>query len=1215
MELTREEESAVEEFREGEMTARLFEIPVLLDGIHSVRALFDGGSAPYGLIDESTARRLNLPRIPLKRKVGIISFGEYTDARVEEVVYTSLDVGGHRQKRVYFYVVPKLVGEAVIIGRPWFKSQKAYLDPEDNLVIQSSGIKINIDASRKDMDCRHVSAVAFTRLAKGKYYRTAGVFAASMADINRALAVTKKEILKPRLPLELQQYAAVFERKLAEVLPPLRGSGVDHKIELIPDQDGRQPDLPFGPLYRMSREELLVLRKTLTEHLDKGFIRVSSSPAAAPVLFVKKGNGGLRFCCDYRALNRLTKKDRYPLPLIRETLAGISKAKWYTKLDIISAFHNIRIAEGDEWKTAFRTRYGLFEWLVTPFGLTNAPSTFQKYINWALREYLDVFCSAYVDDILIYSDGTREEHIGHVKKVLQRLEEAGLRADIDKSEFFVKKTKYLGFIIEVGEGIRMDPRKVQAIQEWAPPKSVKGVRGFIGFANFYRQFIPHFSKLVGPLQALTTKDSTSKPFNFTMEAKEAFDNLKQAFISDQVLAQWDFDLDTVLETDSSGWCLGATLSQISKEGILRPVAFFSKKMSPAECNYEIYDKELLAIIRALEEWRPQLRGVKQFKIITDHKNLEYFMTTRTLSERQVRWSHLLSQFSFTIAYRPGKQGGLPDALTRREQDLPAGKEDERLAYRRMQLLGKHQCEKEVIPEALAQVNAIQPREGPALEDLWTSAMETDMVYQKLAEALRDGAQRFPTELGIRVSVSDCSLVDGQLLYRNRRWVPEGEPLRTGLIQRMHDSPLSGHPGKEGTLFLMRREYFWPGMDADVKRFVRNCRSCGRNTVWRDRRKGLLKPLPIPEQKWQEISIDFMVGLPESQGCTNLLVIVDRLGKGIELVPMKDITSESLAWAMIDRVIGNHGLPRAITSDRGTQIIKGMWNEICKILNIEQRRSTAFHPETDGGTERVNQRVQAYVRHFVDYAQSDWALLMPMAKLAINNQDASSTGISPFFLDHGYHARTGTELDLPPLHEDIKTARNPQEIAEATIAKLTEALSFAQAMMASSQELQERQANLHRDPSWAYKVGDKVWLDLRHMRVDRPCKKFAEQHAIFTVIKVISSHAYKLDTPEGTRSVFHTMYLRPASCDPFPSQAVDDTQPPPILVDDEPEWEVQEILQERLKRGRGRGGPTRKEYLVKWTGYAIPTWTDASNMEETAALDAYIAKQALAGREG
>jgi hypothetical protein len=1215
MELTREEESAVEEFKEGEMTTRLFEIPVLLDGIHSVRALFDGGSAPYGLIDESTARRLNLPRIPLKRKVGIISFGEYTDARVEEVVYTSLDVGGHRQKRVYFYVVPKLVGEAVIIGRPWFKSQKAYLDPEDNLVIQSSGIKINIDAARKDMDCRHVSAVAFTRLAKGKHYRTAGIFAVSMADINRALAVTKKEIPKPRLPLELQQYAAVFERKLAEVLPPLRGPGVDHKIELIPDQDGRQPDLPFGPLYGMSREELLVLRKTLTEYLDKGFIRVSSSPAAAPVLFVKKPNGGLRFCCDYRALNRLTKKDRYPLPLIRETLAGISKAKWYTKLDIISAFHNIRIAEGDEWKTAFRTRYGLFEWLVTPFGLTNAPSTFQRYINWALREYLDVFCSAYVDDILIYSDGTREEHISHVKKVLQRLEEAGLRADIDKSEFLVKKTKYLGFIIEVGEGIRMDPRKVQAIQEWAPPKSVKGVRGFIGFANFYRQFIPHFSKLVGPLQVLTTKDSMSKPFNLTMEAREAFDNLKQAFMSDQVLAQWDFDLDTVVETDSSGWCLGAALSQISKEGILRPVAFFSKKMSPAECNYEIYDKELLAIIRALEEWRPQLRGVKQFKIITDHKNLEYFMTTRTLSERQVRWSHLLSQFNFTIAYRPGKQGGLPDALTRREQDLPAEKEDERLAYRRLQLLGKHQCEEGVIPEALAQINVIQPKEGPALEDLWTSTTETDMVYQRLAEALRDSAPRFPTELGIRVSVSDCSLVDGQLLYRNRRWVPEGEPLRTGLIQRMHDSPLSGHPGKEGTLFLMRREYFWPGMDADVKRFVRNCRSCGRNTVWRDRRKGLLKPLPIPEQKWQEISIDFMVDLPESEGCTNLLVIVDRLGKGIELVPMKDISSESLARAMIDRVVGYHGLPRAITSDRGTQIIAGMWNEICRIMNIEQRRSTAFHPETDGGTERANQRVQAYVRHFTDYAQSNWVQLMPMAKLALNNQDAASTGVSPFFLDHGYHARTGTELTLPPLHEDIETARNPQEIAEATIAKLSEALSFAQAMMASSQELQERQANLHRDPSWAYKVGDKVWLDLRHLRTDRPSRKFAEQHAMFTVTKVISSHAYKLDTPEGTRSVFHTMYLRPASCDPFPSQVVDDTQPPAILVDDEPEWEVEEILQERMKRGRGRGGPMRKQYLVKWTGYATPTWTDASNMEETAALDAYTAKQALVGQDG
>ncbi|KAF4310822.1 hypothetical protein GTA08_BOTSDO13628 [Botryosphaeria dothidea] len=215
----------------------------------------------------------------------------------------------------------------------------------------------------------------------------------------------------------------------------------------------------------MSRDELLVLRKTLNELLDKGFIRVSNSPAAAPVLFVKKPGGGLRFCCDYRALNRITRKDRYPLPLIQETLNRISKARWFTKLDVTAAFHRIRIAEGSEWLTAFRTRFGLFEWLVTPFGLANAPSTFQRYINWTLKDFLDDFVSAYVDDILIFTDGSRRAHREKVNKVLEKLDAAGLQLDLKKCEFEVQSTKYLGYIIEAGKGIRMDPEKTKAIQE------------------------------------------------------------------------------------------------------------------------------------------------------------------------------------------------------------------------------------------------------------------------------------------------------------------------------------------------------------------------------------------------------------------------------------------------------------------------------------------------------------------------------------------------------------------------------------------------------------------------------------------------------------------------------------------------------------------------------------------------------------------------------
>ena len=375
----------------------------------------------------------------------------------------------------------------------------------------------------------------------------------------------------------------------------------------------------------MSRAELLVLRKTLTELLEKNFIHVSKSSAAAPVLFARKPGGGLRFCVDYRALNAITKKDRYPLPLINETLERISRAKWFTKLDVIAAFHKIRIAPGHEWMTAFRTRFGLFEWLVMPFGLANAPSTFQRYINWTLRDFLDEFASAYLDDILIFTDGSLHRHREHVRRVLARLREAGLQIDIDKCEFETKSTKYLGFIIEAGKGIRMDPEKVKAIVDWQTPTSTRGVRSFLGFANFYRRFIRGFSDLIRPLVALTQQGT---PFNWTNKHTQVFERLKQMFTTAPVLMQFDPDRETVVETDASNWATGGVLSQYDDNGLLRPCAYFSKKNSPAECNYEIHDKELLAIINALKEWEAELIGLKEFLIITDHRNLRYFMMTQ-----------------------------------------------------------------------------------------------------------------------------------------------------------------------------------------------------------------------------------------------------------------------------------------------------------------------------------------------------------------------------------------------------------------------------------------------------------------------------------------------------------------------------------------------------------------------------------------------------------
>ena len=319
----------------------------------------------------------------------------------------------------------------------------------------------------------------------------------TVRDLQAALKVAghNKEA-KFQVPEHLHDILHVFEKEKARELP--RHKPYDHTIPLKP---GTSP--PFGPLYGMSQKELLVLKEYIEENLSRGFIRHSSSPAGAPVLFVKKGDGSLRFCVDYRGLNEMTIKNRYPLPLIQETLARLQKAKWYTKLDLREGYYHLRIAEGDEWKTAFRTRYGHFEYQVMPFGLTNAPGSFQHFINDTLREFLDVFCTAYLDDILIYSN-TLEDNKKQVRQVLERLSAAGIHLKPEKCKFHVKQVDYLGLVITPG-GLRMQHEKVKTIREWGDARNLTDLQAFLGFANFYRRFILNYSKIVAPMTRLTGK--------------------------------------------------------------------------------------------------------------------------------------------------------------------------------------------------------------------------------------------------------------------------------------------------------------------------------------------------------------------------------------------------------------------------------------------------------------------------------------------------------------------------------------------------------------------------------------------------------------------------------------------------------------------------------------------------------------------------------------
>ena len=446
------------------------------------------------------------------------------------------------------------------------------------------------------------------------------------------------------------KYQDFFDYRKATQLP-LRHTTADHAIELKP---GTEP--PYMRTYNISPAELKALDAYINEALEKGWIRESQSPAGAPILFVPKKSGDLRLCVDYRGLNAITIKNRYPIPLVNELLDRLNGSVVFSKIDLINAYHRIRIREGDEWKTAFRTRYGHYEYLVMPFGLTNAPATFQAYINRALRGYVDDFCVVYLDDILVFSK-SKEEHQQHLELIIERLRRAELYANPKKCEFFKPELEYLGFLVNK-DGIKMDPERVKAISEWPRPQTYRDIQVFLGFCNFYRRFIFNFSTITQPLISLLhglkngRKPGRIADREWQAPQQEAFERLIDAFISAPVLRHYDPALPMRLESDASSTACAGILSLKWEDG-WHPIAYCSKKFSGAEVHYPIYDKELLAIVWSFRQWRHYFEGAPGIEVWSDHENLKKFMSQTSLNGRQARWLIQLAPYDFTIHYRKG----------------------------------------------------------------------------------------------------------------------------------------------------------------------------------------------------------------------------------------------------------------------------------------------------------------------------------------------------------------------------------------------------------------------------------------------------------------------------------------------------------------------------------------------------------------------------------
>ncbi|KAI5085992.1 hypothetical protein C0J45_23069, partial [Silurus meridionalis] len=676
-------------------------------------------------------------------------------------------------------------------------------------------------------------------------------------------AVTPEHSDMASVPEVYHGLARVFSKALATSLPPHRH--FDCAIDLHP---GASP--PRGRLYQLSAPERTSMNQYIQESLAAGIIRPSSSPAGAGFFFVEKKDKSLRPCIDYRGLNAITIRNRYPLPLMASAFELLHGATIFTKLDLRNAYHLVRIREGDEWKTAFNTPAGHYEYLVMPFGLTNAPAVFQALVNEVLRDMLNTFVFVYLDDILIFSR-SMDEHIRQVRQVLERLLKNGLYVKPEKCEFHTSQTSFLGYLLSAGN-IRMDPARVQAIRDWPTPTSRRHLQRFLGFANFYRRFVKGYSSVAAPLHLLT---SSLRSFFWGPEAEEAFLELKRRFTEAPILIFPDPARQFVVEVDASGVGVGAVLSQVCPEdNRLHPCAFFSRRLSSSERNYPVGERELLAVKLALEEWRHWLEGAEvPFLVWTDHRNLEYLQSAKRLNPRQARWGLFFGRFRFSLSYRPGSRNVKPDALSR--------------------------------------VHALEEEE-PCPETILAKSVSVHTLSLALEERVKNAQDRGPVPEGCPTG----------LLF-----VPEG--LRPGVLQWCHNSLFFCHPGQPRTLSLVKARFWWPSVVKDTRDFVAACPDCAQHKNPRGRPHGLLRPLPIPKRPWSHIAMDFVTGLPISSGNTVVMTVIDRFSKMGHFIALPKLPSaKETAKLALQHIFRLHGFPRDIVSDRGPQFSAQFWRFFC-----------------------------------------------------------------------------------------------------------------------------------------------------------------------------------------------------------------------------------------------------------------------------------------------
>ena len=945
--------------------------------------------------------------------------------------------------------------------------------------------------------------------------------------------------LPPQVVAMKATYPKVFEEaEGVEVNPPVR-----HPIRL---QDGAKPS--HVKPYRFSETQKNEMKEQVSLLLHKGWVRPSSSPWGAPVLLVPKKDGTWRFCVDFRNLNAVTVRDSFPLPRIDDLLHKIGQSAVFSKMDMQSGFHQVPM-EGDSIET---TAFSLpepvegsshFEWIVMPFGLMNAPSTFQRLVSKVLVG-CEPFTAAYIDDILVFSRN-ETEHEQHLDAVFQCLARHNLRIKLKKCSFFQKQMPFLGHVLSQGQ-VQVEPEKVEALQRWKRPlTTVKQVRQFLGLASYYRTFVPGFATITAPLSHMTRKDARVV---WTPEAQNAVDQVVHALQHAPALCTWDSAKKARVTTDASLVGVGALLEQYHEsDSQWKPVAYWSRKLLPPQTRYHATDREWLAVVMAVTQvWWFWLCD-RDFVLRTDHAPLRYLLQNPSphLSHRQARWVEKMQPYRFEFVHLKGETNKVADALSRTPE----------FECSAIEVLRASQLSWDELIEA-AEKDSGYPRAKPERGEDWKKEGGLWTLHQPGGKCV---------------------------------WVANDAKLRTKLISEAHETPLAGHFGIKKTAERLRERFRWMGMRKEVQDFVGTCDVCQRAG---DKLSDNVNVHTIvARHPWEIVTIDFMCGLAPARQTkhTSIVVITDKFTRQIHLrsCPLNPSAKETVQY-FLEMVVARHGLPRLIISDRGSQFESLLWIGVMEALGSRAALASTHHPQTNGATERVNRTLVQMIRKFVRKNHADWVSFLPLFEFAYNSAVHATTGLAPFVAELARMPLMPVAMLIP----ESDSPAPPRPIREYVQDLTSQLKEIRQQVLARDEQVVDSRnlIPVGSDEVWSLLPGDEVLVYAPYLPTNTEHRKhFMAWKGPFFVSKEIAADVFEVAGMEaGVPTAYHRSKLKRYQR-PDPQQSRLFPSPAPLkFVDGKVEYEIEEIVDHREVRGK-------RQYLLQWKDTPETSWEWEANL--------------------